>query len=148
MRVDGGPCDEIFKDGWKFGAGSCPRGSELRQELAAFVQLVAQLEGAMNQLPHVDKTGHSDCHFAEDLFAEKERLEREVLAGVTRMSGYLLTLEKWIDRCKKNIEKVEGDAQRLHHAETQGSYSDAVSHLQTEYRRAVQDKDAIYTHPE
>ncbi len=144
MRTDCGPCDEIFKDGWTFGAGGCPRGTQLRQELTAFVQLVTQLEASMNRLPLVDETGHSECHFAEDLYAEKERLEREVLAGVTRFSGYHLTLEKWIERCKKNVEKIDEDSQRLHHSEPQRCYSDAANELRGEYRLAVQDKDAVY----
>lgn len=142
MRADGGPCDEIFKDGWTFGAGGCPRGPELQREIRYFMQKVTELEAAM-ALPHVDKRGGSECPFAEDLYAEKERLEREVLTGVTRLSGYLLTLEKWIENCRENIERIEGDGQKLHGAEAQGCYSDAVNHLQTEYRRAVQDKDAV-----
>jgi hypothetical protein len=144
MRADCGPCDEIFKDGWDFGSGGCPRGPDLRNELASFEQLVMQLEAQMKQLPHVDETGASECYFAEDLYAEKERLEREVLAGMTRLSGYLLALEKWIDRCEKNLERIEADAHKLNHAETQGCYWDAANHQRGEYRLAVQDKDAVY----
>ncbi len=144
MRADCGPCNETFKDGWSFGAGGCPRGTQLRQELASFVRMVTQLEAAMNQLPRVDETGQSECHFAEDLYAEKERLEQAVLSDMMRFSGYHLTLEKWVEQCKKNMEKIESDSQRLHHSEPQDCYSDAANQLRGEYRLAVQDKDAVY----
>lgn len=144
MRANDGPCEGTVPGCGGIQSGGCPRGAALRNEIAVFLQKLAQLESAMTRLPAVDENGSSACDFAEDLYAQKEELEQEVSAGFARLSGYLPLLEKEVQRCQKNLERIEADSQRLNRDEARDSYAQAADLQQAEYRAAVQERDALY----
>lgn len=121
-----------------------PRGAELRRVLAAICNDVNQLEQAINSLPAVDKNGGSECPFAAELYARKEALEEKVSHWVEELNRFLGFLENEIKRCKKNLETIGADASRLHLTETKQEYANAEFEQLSQYRSAVQDRDAVY----
>ena len=59
-------------------ARNVPRGQALKDYLQGVENEVALLQRAVESLPRVDSKGHSDCPFAEDLYARKDELEANV----------------------------------------------------------------------
>jgi len=121
-----------------------PRGAELRDLLERVVQLIDELEKAMTRLPNVSEDGDSDCHFARELYAKKQRLEQAVMLWVQELHRFLGYLRKEAARCLKNLEIIRADAKRLNLDETRRCYSEAESEQEREYRLAAEDRDAVY----
>jgi hypothetical protein len=120
-----------------------PRGVELRRVLAGITEHIEQLDRAMSSLPHVNKEGGSECGFAEDLFAQKEELEREVIEDANRLLGDKRSIDHDVARCRNNRARIQVDSGKLNRDEARDCYSRAEEAAEREYREAVQDKDAI-----
>jgi len=120
-----------------------PRGAELRRVLAGITEHIEQLDRAMSSLPHVNKEGGSECGFAEDLFAQKEELEKQVIEDVNRLMGYMRAIDHDIARCRNNLSRIQADSAKLNRDEARDCYSRAQEAAERELREAVQDKDAI-----
>ena len=122
------------------------RGPALRSYLSGFTSLIKQLESAMTSLPHVDSSGYSACplDLANELYAKKEKLEAQVSARMPSLYRVHAALQKEVDRCKKNLDKIQGDAGRLNLQKTRDKYSQAEQAQELELRQATDDRDAIF----
>ena len=119
------------------------RVSELRWILDKIKRLVDDLEQAMTVLPHVKEDGSSECSFAGELYGKKEELEEEVKDAIQRMQSYDADLAREIRRLKENQGRIRADANKLGLPETQDHYNVADEAAQKEYRKLVQDREAI-----
>lgn len=122
------------------------RGPALRSYLSGFTSLIEQLETAMTSLPHVDSSGYSACppDLAKELYATKEELEARVSAPMPILYRMLAGLEKEVDRCKENLDKIRSDAGRLNLQKTRDKYSQAEQAQELRLRKATDDRDAVY----
>ena len=123
---------------------SVPRGPQLRGALSAISRRVAHLKTAMTSLPYVTEDGSSECPEAENLYAEKEYLEAQVRSDVQMLNLYMVALGKEIQRCQKNLQRLQADQARLNRQEPSEYYSEAIEAQQRQLRGAVQDRDAVY----
>lgn len=119
------------------------RGAELRHVLAQVSEDINGLESAMNSLPHVDNQARSECPFAEELYAQKEELERQVTEDVGRLLGYMRAIDHDIARCRNNLARIRADSAKLNRDEVRDCFSAAEEAAQRKCREALQDKDAI-----
>lgn len=118
------------------------RGGELRSQIDRFLKQVDELERAMTSLPHVENNGSSECPFAGDLYAKKEELEQQVLAGIQTLRGHLADLEREGQRCRANLGRIQADAGRLNLEDTQDQYAVAETEQRRQYREVLQGRDA------
>jgi len=119
------------------------RGAELRRALANMVDHLEKLDRAMTSLPHVDEQGSSECPFAEDLYAQKEEAEKQVLEDVNRLMGYMRAIEHAIAQCRSNVARIRADSAKLNGEKARDSFSSAEEAAERELREAIQDRDAI-----
>ena len=134
----GGPILEPEKTG-KF----IFRGGDLRWLLEKIKRLVDDLEQAMTVLPHVEEDGSSECHFADELYAKKEELEKQVKDAVQRMQDYDADLAREDRRLRTNQTQIQADGSRLQLPQTQDCYGKAESQTEKQCRELAQDRDAI-----
>ena len=122
------------------------RGSELSSLVVRCTGLVDNLERAVSQLPHVDSYGYSSCppKVVFELYARKEKCEREVASYISTLTEILALLEKEVERYRKNLDRIRTDAGRLHRDEAKEKYSQAEQAQELELRRARDEKDAVY----
>jgi len=99
-----------------------------------------ELEKKMSYLPRIDSEGNSECPFAEDLYAQKEEAEKEVVRSVDWLKDCLPLLNREISRCQKNLNHIRNDAGRLATPEAKSQYVVAERMLMREYLEAVENR--------
>ena len=87
-------------------------------------QLLSKLENSLG-LPDVDEDGHSECPFAEHIYAEKEEAEEVVTRLLENFHGYLQVIEKRLKECEINLRQIRADSTQLNSAEAREHYSAA-----------------------
>ena len=120
-----------------------PRGEQLKNELASDSALADQVESANKNLPYVDDNQGSECPFSEQLFAQKEELEQELISKVKVLKRYHKVLSSEVDRCMKILQEIQADSAKLKLQETSKHYSQAQEAQQSQYDSAVDDRDAV-----
>jgi len=119
-----------------------PRGDQLRSELDSISSRIKKLESAL-ALPVVKEDGSSECYFAENLYAKKEGLEKQVASDVEKLKPYVMALGKEEQRCKGNLQQIQTDGGRLNVPETSQRYSEAAEAQQRQLQSAIDDKAAV-----
>jgi len=110
-----------------------PRGSELRAELSQILSLANELE-SVSFLSEPNNTYARNRRF--DLQA---RLSTEL----EKLQRYKVKLDREVLRCKKNLDRINTDSEKLSLDETRECYSEAESLQLEQYREAVSDCDAV-----
>lgn len=123
-------------------ATDVPRGRQLRDELKGISSHIKELENAL-ALPEVNEDGSSECPFAEDLYAKKEALEKQVTQDLRTLKRYGQVLDYEIQRCQHNQAKIQADGTKLNLQEASGHYSQAADAQQHQLQSAIEDKDAV-----
>ncbi len=118
---------------------SVPRGKELKHYLEGAARTVRELKDALQRLPRVDARGRSDCPDAEDLYARKETLEREVIRIVETLGMYMAELGEQLRSCERNLARTGAATGRLKRAEARGPMTQAQDELWSECTQLRQD---------
>ncbi|NUM53456.1 MAG: hypothetical protein HUU46_07420 [Candidatus Hydrogenedentes bacterium] len=79
-----------------------------------------QLRDAVAALPKVDQRGHSECNFAEDLYAQKEEIDQHVRTQLSRFQGYRTFIYRELTRLSRQAGDVGRAAGALHHDAPKG----------------------------
>ena len=106
-------------------------------------KLVEGLSNKTRTLPKVDEKGHSECWFAEDLYADKDKATEEVAAELKKLRRYRGLVKQEISRCEKNLEQIRTDIGRLHLNEPKDKYADAERAQEFKYKEARQYQKRI-----
>ena len=88
-------------------------------------QLIEGLNSKFRILPKVDDKGQSECPFAEDLYAEKEKAAKEVSKKLKEASRYADLLKQEIARFRRNLSKIGADAGSLNSVQAKEKYASA-----------------------
>jgi hypothetical protein len=123
-------------------ANEVPRGRQLQDELKSISSHIKELESAL-ALPEVNEDGSSECPFAQSLYAKKEELEEQVTHDLEKLKRYAKVLDNEIQRCQRNLAKIQADGGKLNLLETSEHYSHAANAQQQHLKSAIEDKDAI-----
>ena len=105
--------------------------------------LLEELWGKINQLPEVDQNGHSDCHFAEELYAYKEEAAAIVAEESKKLQVYLELVKKEIDRCHHNIDQLRTDRSSLNFDEAKKRYDAAKKAEEKQLNKAILQKKKL-----
>ena len=98
-------------------------------------EVIEEFRNAMRILPLVDDEGHSDCPFAEDLYAEKARWQEELQFLLGKLHEYQAGSQAEIRRCMRNQAVVEEDQRRLDGEHARDQYDQADDRVLSEYRQ-------------
>jgi hypothetical protein len=97
----------------------------IEKDLGKTGKLIENLAGCIRQLPKVDEKGRSECWFAEDLYAYKEKAARVVKIALEVLREYISPVKNEIRRCRKNLMQIRLDDSELHNVEAKKKYDRA-----------------------
>ena len=112
-----------------------PRGAQLRAELSRMLSMASELESLSHcgQDPKNNYARYRRIQLQSRLSSEQEKLQQ-----------YKPYLDKEVDRCVRNLEKILSDSQRLNLTEPMEYYLEAERLQQIQYYEAVCDREAVY----
>jgi len=117
------------------------RPENLRAEVDGLIRRVETFSkeylGAVRVLPRVDRDGHSDCPFAEELYARKEEWEAKLRDGLASLQAELRKVEEALTLCRRRGAVVEGDQSRLTGEDAKRRYADAQARLEEECEQYI-----------
>jgi hypothetical protein len=95
---------------------------------------------ALRMLPRVHKDGSSECPFAEELFADKEAIQRELESLSGQLHKHYETATEELKRCKRNRNVIREDEGQLYGVAAQNAYERAqkASDEEAEKHRRLQ----------
>ena len=110
-----------------------PRGDELKAELSRILSLASELE-SLNHLS-----------YPKDDLARQRRaeLQSKLSSELNKLQRYKVKLDREVLRCKKNLDRIRTDSEKLNLDETRKCYSEAESLQMKQYREAVSDRKAV-----
>ena len=107
------------------------------QQIGRVEPLLSELEALWPTMPKVQPSGQSECPFAEDLYVQKERLEREIATEIDGLRRTMGEIEGEIARCKRNLTRISVDAQQIELAATRSKYAEGMGRQEQEYMEAI-----------
>jgi hypothetical protein len=110
-----------------------PRGTELREELSRIWATASELESI------------GFFFDAKDTYNRNRRIELQARLAPEpeKLQRYKVKLDSEEIRCKKNLDRIRLDAEKLNLEETRECYFEAEHQQQKQYREAVSDRDII-----
>ena len=102
-----------------------------------------ELLTATRSLPDVDEEGNSDCPFAEERYAKKEKIQQEVEGLFKRLHESKADVEYLIDNCKRNLEVVSANEDMLNSDRPRAKFSEAEAALAVKYKAYVRLRERI-----
>lgn len=115
----------------------------VKQSLRRLGTLTEKLEGLWPIMPKVDATGYSECPFAGDMYANKAALENEVSDEAGKLRSMLTQIDSEIERCKRNLARIGGDADKLTRPEARDKFAEASSRQESEYAAAIGERKRV-----
>ena len=100
---------------------------------------IKELDTEVRELPRLDRNGQSECPFAAQLYAQKERKAAKVAELLTRMRYKLETIDTEIVRCLKNLHVVGEGSAKIHSNETNKNLIYVATTLKEQLRDAQED---------
>jgi len=88
-------------------------------------------------LPKVDELGRSDCHFAEQLFAQKEEKEKQVRRLLEQFQAYRAAIGQELPTALARVARIEATEQRLHGDGAKRQVDQAALEAQAAYAKLV-----------
>ncbi|MCX5674663.1 MAG: hypothetical protein NTX87_06610 [Planctomycetota bacterium] len=102
-----------------------------------------ELLEAVRSLPVVDEEGNSECPFAEELYAKKEKLQAEVEGLFRRLHECKADVEYLIENCKRNLVVVSANEDMLNGDRARAMFSEAEAALAARYKACLLLRDRI-----
>jgi len=106
--------------------------------------LIDELVSKANQLPNVDKNGYSECPFAEDLYADKEKAVDDVERALTKLMQYIDPVKGEVDRCRHNLKQINADSKMLRTDPAKKDYDFAKKIQASEYNQAIERRKKLF----
>jgi hypothetical protein len=122
------------------------KGFEMR-DVDAMIQYMPncleRLQFKIDILPKLDKEGRSECTFAEDLYAEKEKVAEEVAEKLKRLRLCFKFVVRELSRLHQDLARTQADAGSLHLRKAKEQYSRAVDGLRVHIEKNIQRRNKI-----
>lgn len=98
---------------------------ETRAHIRDAYDLIAKLLAKVRSLPPLQPDGSSDCPDAEELYAQREEIERKLRGWVDLLRQHLGLVVKEIQRCKLNSNVIEAATTDLNHDDPKHAFTEA-----------------------
>lgn len=125
----GSDAEPGFMDAFEY----LPKGTELREELSRIWATASELEGV------------SFFCDPKDTYSRNRRLELQSRLSpmLEKLQRYKVKLDKEEIRCKKNLDYIQSDSEKLNLDEARECYSEAECQQQKQYYEAISDRDVV-----
>ena len=134
-----------FKPGSHSQKGDADRNESQRMEVQKKCAEVSRhadyLEKILPRLHHLDEKSVVAPEMEND-YAMKEETEKELARGIEELNEHLPILEKEVQRCRENLQRIEGDSAKLNRREPMRSYLEAQAETKQQLFAAVGARDA------
>ena len=117
------------------------QGIEVQMKCARVSRLADYLEKILPRLHHMDEKSVIAPEMEDD-YAMKEETEKELARGIEELNEDLPILEKEVQRCRENLQRIEGDSAKLNRREPMRSYLEAQAETKQQLFAAVGARDA------
>ena len=110
-----------------------PRGTELREELSRIWTTAGELESI------------GFFFDAKDTYNRNRRIELQTRLSpeLEKLQRYKTKLDREENRCKKNLDRIQSDAEKLNLDEVRECYFEAECQQQKQYNEVVSDRDIV-----
>jgi hypothetical protein len=110
-----------------------PKGTELREELSRIWAVASELESI------------GFFFDPNDTYSRNRKLELQtrLSAELEKLHRYKVKLDKEEIRCRKNLDRIRSDSEKLNLEETRECYSEAEHQQQKQYHEALCDRDVV-----
>ena len=119
---------------------------ELR-DVDSFIWLMPKILGKLVSkikiLPKVDEKGQSECPFAEDLYAQKDKAAKEFVEELEKGSKYLKFIDEEIAKHRRNLSRIRSDHGSLHNAQAKEKYNNAVKSQEFHIEKNIQRREKL-----
>lgn len=105
--------------------------------------LLKDLEDYFPMMPKVDASGKSECPFAEDMQRAKMDREKKVSEKANTLRGMKAELDREVERCKRNLQRISVDASKLGTGAAREKYAEGMGRQEREYVEASRLKDEV-----
>ena len=104
---------------------------------------IEELVKKAGMCPEVDKEGRSECPFADDLYAQKEEMEKKVVNGLNKLRRYMELVDREIERFYRNLNQILADNNALHFKQAKEKYTDAMKAIEFQLEKFKQRRKAL-----
>lgn len=104
---------------------------------------LAALDRAVSMLPVVDADGRSECPFAAQLYRQKDKAAEKVALLRTTIGHMMETVEREVTRCRRRLEVIKEDAERIHDPRTADGCDLAVREAEGELNGALANRQLL-----
>ncbi|MHC4116586.1 MAG: hypothetical protein ACYSWO_03655 [Planctomycetota bacterium] len=101
------------------------------------------LQQSSGSLPKVDQDGHSECPFAEELYAKHEELRKKVQKRLPQLHECLTVVAEQITKYGNDLVVVSTHQDRLNRDRPRAHFSEAEAQLAALYKRYLQLQDRV-----
>ena len=85
-------------------------------------EYLEELKSKIKVLPKVDEKGQSECSFAEDLYAEKEKAAKSLVEYLEKGPKCLKYVDKELAKFSRNLSRIKSDHGSLHDTHAKEKY--------------------------
>lgn len=114
------------------------------KDVESFIRIlrdkIQKVHEAVARLPKVDSKGRSECPFAEDLYAESDKLLHEFRLLREKIPGYMNLLDQEIVRFKNNLNQLQSGTSALKTAQPKEQFKFASQAYQFHYNKYLNTK--------
>jgi len=100
-------------------------------------KLIKELEEAVASLPP------PDTPYAEHFWARKEELEGRAESSLSEIQAGLAAVEKELQRCQRNVDRISGDKSLLNLEKAVTSYDEAEQAQRDQHRKVQRQRDKL-----
>jgi hypothetical protein len=109
------------------------------KDVESFIQIVRdklqKVHDTVARLPKVDSKGHSECPFAEDLYADSDKLLHEFELIKKKIPGYMNLVDQEIVRFKNNLDQLQFDTSALNTKQAKDQFHTARHAYEIHYNK-------------
>jgi uncharacterized protein YdhG (YjbR/CyaY superfamily) len=116
---------------------------QIESIVAGAVSEAKALQQSSGSLPEVDQEGHSECPFAEDLYAKHEELRDKVQKRLAELNDCLTFVAERITKVGNDLVVVSTHEDRLNRDRPRAHFSEAEAQLAALYKRYLQLQERI-----
>ncbi len=116
---------------------------EAEKGLESTKKCMEDLDRSVHSLPSVDEDGNSECPFAEELYAQKEELQKTLEARLKDLFEMMKAVDAEIQRCRKNLAVVTAHHDSIHGEKVRDKYSDEEFKLAERIKQLTEIREQI-----
>jgi len=104
---------------------------------------IEDLDRSVHSLPDVDEDGNSECPFAEELYAEKEKRQKKLQSQLKEFYKIIEAIDAEIGRCKKNLTVITAHQNKINSDKIRDQYTEEEAKLAGRITQLIKIKQEV-----